>query len=114
MVTKGLTRRAIFSNDLAIMHQEHQQKRIERGRLSVATLETQMNYAKNIHDFLTQTKRAALPATALNERVADDLLDHLLRERKFSYGHVEKHMKHLKQVLRWSADRQLIKRHPLQ
>ncbi|WP_071502646.1 hypothetical protein [Arsenicibacter rosenii] len=115
-ITKTVTRRLVFTfSDLADLHLEAQRARVARGKLSQATVDIQENYVKNITDWLKSIKKDQLPASSITEKQADTLMDFLLEGRVFKYSHVEKHLKHLRAVLKWAANdsRKYIKRNPL-
>lgn len=107
-------RRTLFTfPDLVSFHTEHQAKRHKLGKISQATLDIQANYAANIADYLTTIRREKLPATSLDDEFMENLELHLSEAEEFGGPHIEKHLKYVKQVMKWCCARQLIRRNPL-
>ncbi|MBO0946973.1 phage integrase SAM-like domain-containing protein [Fibrella forsythiae] len=99
--------------ELAALHLEHQQKRKKLGKIVQATLDVQANYVANITDYLTGKRQGKLPAVSLTDEFMEDLELHLAEVEKFAPPHIEKHLKHVKQVMKWATARQLIHRNPI-
>ncbi len=107
-------RRTLFTfPDLVTFHAEHQTKRHQLGKISQATLDIQANYAANILDYLVLVKREKLPATSLDDEFMENLELHLSATEQFGGLHIEKHLKFVKQVMKWCYARQLIRRNAL-
>ncbi|MEZ0484277.1 hypothetical protein [Fibrella aquatica] len=107
-------RRTLFTfPDLVLFHTEHQTKRFKLDKISQATLDIQANYAANINEYLVLIKRDKLPATSMNDEFMEDLELHLSEVEEFGGPHIEKHLKFVKQVMKWCCARQLIKRNPI-
>ncbi|MEZ0610475.1 phage integrase SAM-like domain-containing protein [Fibrella sp. WM1] len=113
--TTGIVhRRTIFPfNELAQLHQESQSKRHKLGKITQATLDIQANYAANIADYFAHHRRDKLPATSLNDDFMEHLEMHLADVEEFGGGHIEKHLKFVKQVMKWSLAKGYISKNPL-
>ncbi|WP_158552510.1 phage integrase SAM-like domain-containing protein [Spirosoma telluris] len=107
-------RRTIFTLiEVCVYHYQLQEKRHKLGKLSKSTLEIQSNYAANISDYLIFAKRDKLPATSLNQDFMDDMALYFTSVEKFGAGHIENHLKFVKQALKMATERQLILKNPL-
>lgn len=107
-------RRTIFTLiDVCAYHYQQQEKRHALGKITKATLDIQANYSANITDYLKATKRDKLPATSLNQEFMDDVALYLADVEKFASTHIAKHLKFLKQAMKWALERQMILKNPL-
>jgi hypothetical protein len=107
-------RRAILNLiDVCSYHYQQQEKRHKLGKITKSTLEIQANYSANITDYLTKTKQEKLPATSLNQDFMDELAMYLADVENFGSTHIEKHLKFVKQAMKWAHERQMIHQNPL-
>lgn len=114
MVEKRVTKRKIFSFwELHEYFLEHTRRKVTRMKLNPRTAQKKINYANHIHEYLKKVHKSAVPATNLSDQDAENLLDYLLLEKKYQYSHVEKHLKYLKEVMKWSFSKALIRINPV-
>ncbi|WP_293684439.1 phage integrase SAM-like domain-containing protein [Spirosoma sp. 48-14] len=107
-------RQVIYSLiDLCTAHYDHQQKRQKLKKITESTLEIQSNYAANIGDYLRSKKIDRLPASSLNHDFMEDLAIYLAESEGFAGSHIEKHLKFVKQTLKWATDRGKLVKNPL-
>lgn len=99
--------------DLANDHYKHQEKRRKLDKITDSTLEIQANYAANVGDYLRYKKVDKLPASTINLDFMDDLAVYLAETEGFAGSHIEKHLKFVKQVMKWAYERGKIIKNPL-